>query len=73
MLWGQCGDGEVELWEECYSIAFTYDLDLSGQDLSGNIPRGKKNLNFCLVRPKGVGMDGGKMINQQEDIMSVPM
>ncbi len=38
LVWGQCEDGEVELWEECYSIAFTYELDLSEQGLSGNLP-----------------------------------
>ena len=38
MLWGQCDDGEVALWEECYSIDFTYELDLSEQELSGNLP-----------------------------------
>ena len=38
LVWGQCEDGEVELWEECYSIAFTYELDLSEQELSGNVP-----------------------------------
>ena len=38
LIWGQCADGEVELWEDCYSIDFTYELDLSEQGLSGNLP-----------------------------------
>ena len=35
---GQCSDGEVELWDECYNIETTYELYLSDQQLSGPIP-----------------------------------
>ena len=35
---GQCGDDEVELWENCYSQMTTYELYLSGQQLNGTIP-----------------------------------
>ena len=33
-----CVDGEVELWGECYSIENTDSLNLSGSDLTGEIP-----------------------------------
>ena len=33
-----CADGEVELWNECYSIDNTTDLDLSNTGLVGEIP-----------------------------------
>ena len=38
LAWGQCSDGEVELWDECYTIETTYELYLSDQQLSGTIP-----------------------------------
>ena len=33
-----CADGEVELWNECYSVNNTTDLDLSNTGLTGAIP-----------------------------------
>ena len=38
--WGQdCIDGvEVELWGECYNIEETIELDLSYNQLTGDIP-----------------------------------
>ena len=38
LAWGQCSDGEVELWDECYTTETTYELYLSDQELSGTIP-----------------------------------
>ncbi|MEL1223812.1 MAG: hypothetical protein VW522_06150, partial [Candidatus Neomarinimicrobiota bacterium] len=37
-LLAQCNDGEIELWDNCYGIDITYELNLSGQGLSGDIP-----------------------------------
>ena len=37
-LSAQCSDGEIELWDNCYGIDITYELNLSGQGLSGGIP-----------------------------------
>ena len=36
-LYSQCTEGEVELWEECYSLAST-TLDLEDEGLEGEIP-----------------------------------
>ena len=38
LVWGDCIDGEVELWNECYSIENTIELDLSNSGLEGSIP-----------------------------------
>ena len=38
LVWGDCNDGEVELWNECYSIENTIELDLSNSGLEGSIP-----------------------------------
>jgi len=37
-LMGNCNDGEVELWGECYSIENTIELDLSYIGITGEIP-----------------------------------
>ena len=37
-LQAQCNDGEIELWDNCYDIDATYELNLSGQGLTGSIP-----------------------------------
>ena len=37
-LMGNCNDGEVELWGECYSIENTTELDLSYIGITGEIP-----------------------------------
>lgn len=34
----QCDDGEVQIWGECYEVDLTYELNLSGQQLTGTIP-----------------------------------
>ena len=36
--WGQCDEGEVELWDVCYDIATTTTLNLSTSGISGEIP-----------------------------------
>ena len=38
LLIAQCDEGEIELWDNCYGIDITYELNLSGQVLSGSIP-----------------------------------
>ena len=38
LAWSDCIDGEVELWNECYSIENTIELDLSNSGLEGSIP-----------------------------------
>ena len=38
LLIAQCDEGEIELWDNCYGIDITYELNLSGQGLSGSIP-----------------------------------
>ena len=38
LVWGDRNDGEVELWNECYSIENTIELDLSNSGLEGSIP-----------------------------------
>ena len=38
LVWGYCNDDEVELWDECYSIENTIELDLSNSGLEGSIP-----------------------------------
>ena len=38
LVLGDCNDDEVELWDECYSIENTIELDLSNSGLEGLIP-----------------------------------
>ena len=37
-VWGDCDEGEVELWDECYNIEETTFLQLSWNGLTGEIP-----------------------------------
>ena len=37
-VWGDCDEGEVELWGECYNIEETTFLQLSWNGLTGEIP-----------------------------------
>ena len=39
-----CNEGEVELWDECYSIENTTQLDLGNNQLTGSIPSEIGNL-----------------------------
>ena len=48
-VWGDCEEGEVELWDECYSIEETTLLYLSSSGLTGEIPPEIGNLSN-LVR-----------------------
>ena len=41
---GQCDSSEVELWNQCYSIENTTELDLSNRGLTGEIPPAIGNL-----------------------------
>ena len=47
-VWGDCEEGEVELWSECYSIENTTDLDLSYGGLTGEIPPQIGNLTNLI-------------------------
>ncbi len=38
LSYNQCDEGEVFLWDQCYSIQNTTELDLAGESLSGSIP-----------------------------------
>ena len=38
LLQAECNNGEIELWDNCYGIDVTYELDLSDQGLYGSIP-----------------------------------
>ena len=37
-VWGDCEEGEVELWDECYNIEETTELNLGWSGLTGQIP-----------------------------------
>ena len=37
-IFGQCNDNEVEIWSQCYPKESTFELILSGQNISGYIP-----------------------------------
>ena len=48
-----CDSGEVFLWDSCYSINNTTEIDLSANNLSGNIPTeigALVNLNYINLR-----------------------
>ena len=38
LVWSQCEDFEVELWDVCYDITTTTTLALSNNQLTGEIP-----------------------------------
>ena len=45
LCWGQdCDEGEVELWDDCYSIENTTELELTGLYIDGEIPSEIGNL-----------------------------
>ena len=35
---GQCDENEVEIWESCYDIGSTYEMDLSNSGINATIP-----------------------------------
>ena len=40
LCWGQdCDESEVELWDDCYSIENTTELELTGLYIDGEIPQ----------------------------------
>ena len=45
-VWGDCDEGEVELWDECYNIEETTFLQLSWNGLTGEIPPTIGNLTY---------------------------
>ena len=47
-LSAQCNDGEIELWGNCYGVEVTYELNLSGQELSGSIPNAISQLSNLM-------------------------
>ena len=48
LLIAQCDDGEIELWGNCYGVEVTYELNLSGQELSGSIPNAISQLSNLM-------------------------
>ena len=47
-VWGDCEEGEVELWGECYNIETTTSLNLSNDGLTGEIPPEIGNLTNLI-------------------------
>ncbi|MFL3008680.1 MAG: hypothetical protein ACJZ14_04805 [Candidatus Neomarinimicrobiota bacterium] len=39
LSYNQCNDDETFLWDQCYSIQYTTELNLAGESLSGPIPQ----------------------------------
>ena len=48
LIYGQCEDNEILLWENCYSADTTFELNLSGQGLTGIIPAQISHLENLL-------------------------
>ena len=48
-VWGDCEEGEVELWGECYNIEETISLTLDNNNLTGEIPSEIGNLTNLTV------------------------
>jgi len=58
-VWGDCEEGEVELWDECYNIETTTELDLSYIGITGEIPPEICNLiNLSSLILKENQLDG---------------
>ena len=58
-LYGQCGENQVELWENCYAIESTYELNLSNQGIEGNIPENISLLqNLLFLDLSGNNLEG---------------
>ena len=66
LSYNQCNDDEILLWDQCYSIQYTTELNLAGESLSGSIPQeigGLINLNYLNLQsnqlsgliPSGIG------------------
>ena len=47
-VWGDCEEGEVELWDECYNIEETTELNLGWSGLTGQIPPEIGNLTNLI-------------------------
>jgi uncharacterized protein (TIGR02145 family) len=47
-VWGDCEEGEVELWGECYNIEETTELNLGWSGLTGQIPPEIGNLTNLI-------------------------
>ena len=43
-----CDENEVELWNECYSIDSTIYMDLTGQNIYGEIPPAIGDLTYLI-------------------------
>ena len=48
IVYCQCDESEVSLWGECYSIETTFELNRSGQGLTGIIPETISDLENLL-------------------------
>ena len=48
LIYGQCDHDEILLWENCYSADTTFELNLSGQGLTGIIPAQISHLENLL-------------------------
>jgi Leucine-rich repeat (LRR) protein len=60
--WGQCIEGEeVELWGFCFTITLTSYLNLSGYELSGEIPSEIGNLTYLSVIDLGSNQLSGEI------------
>ena len=47
-LFGQCEDNELQIWDQCYNVDATYELNLSNQQLTGTIPEELSQLSSLM-------------------------